>query len=206
MGHPRMPFLSESSRRSALFLDHTLRRNDVRICLELLHREMPGFQLLFWKQAPEDVRASAEVPVAGRRTARVPIVPDGVFAVRHHGQFHLLFLETDMGTVPVKRMQLRYQAYWRWWKDVDPQSHGTQKAASLVPPVQSIFTPLPRITGTQGVSQTCPGTQFSRENGVRKTKKSRALSAPGTSEWYSQGDTDPAMAKALPFLKKLASR
>jgi len=116
-GIPRPPHLCDSDRRSGLFLDHTLRRNDVRICLELLDRTLPGFQLLVWKQKPEEVRAGAVVQTGARKRERVPIVPDGFFAFRYLRQLHAFCLETDMGTVRLARMELRYKAYWKWWKE-----------------------------------------------------------------------------------------
>ena len=105
--------LPEHERRSALFLDHTLRRNDLRICLELLAREDPGFQLLGWKQAREEVRAVAQVR-QGRITERVAIVPDGAFSIRVAGACHAFAVEIDMGTVAPRRMETRYRAYWTW--------------------------------------------------------------------------------------------
>lgn len=108
-------FLSTREQRSGLFLDHTLRRNDVRICLELLAREDPGFQLLTWRQAPQEVRASASVRV-GRKQERIPLIPDGYFAIRHAGAVEAFVVEIDMGTVLLSRMERRYQGYFAWWK------------------------------------------------------------------------------------------
>lgn len=110
---PSPVHLSDRERRSALFLDHTLRRNDVRICLELLAREDPGFQLLTWRQRPEDIRSEATIRW-GRRTERVPIIPDGYFAVRLGRDVQAFAVEIDMGTVSVERMEKRYRAYWKW--------------------------------------------------------------------------------------------
>ncbi len=112
----RPDFLSAKDRRSALFLDHTLRRNDVRICLEVLDRRAPGLHLLRWAQAPEDVRGAAVVPVGRGARERVPIVPDGFFALRHAGRVQAFCVEIDMGTVSPVAMARRYRAYWAWWK------------------------------------------------------------------------------------------
>lgn len=108
--------LTEREHRSALFLDHTLRRNDMRICLEVLNRSRRGFQLLSWRQAREEVRASAVVQLGRARAERVTIVPDGYFALLFRGQAMSFCLEVDMGTVAPDRMALRYRAYWTWWK------------------------------------------------------------------------------------------
>lgn len=109
--------LTPKDRRSALFLDHTLRRNDVRICLELLDRTLPRFHLLTWKQAPEDVRGAAIVrsPTGGQ--VRVPVVPDGFFAFRMRGVVTAYCLEVDMGTVNTEKMLARYRAYQTWWRE-----------------------------------------------------------------------------------------
>lgn len=110
----RPRYLTERERRSGLFLDHTLRRNDLRICLELLARQAV-LQLLTWRQAPEDVGGAETIRVTGRRRERVPFVPDGYFAVLHRGVCTQFVVEIDMGTVRRQRMWLRYRAYWAWW-------------------------------------------------------------------------------------------
>ncbi len=115
-GGKRPRFLSERERRSGLFLDHTLRRNDLRICLELLSRGT-GPQLVTWKQRPDEVGDYAKIRINSRRHERVPIVPDGFFALVHKGRCEAFVVEIDMGTVRRERMFLRYRAYWRWWKD-----------------------------------------------------------------------------------------
>lgn len=113
----RPRYLSDRDRRSALFLDHTLRRNDVRICLELLDRSLPGFHLLTWKQAPEAVRGVARIPGTGAVQIRVPLVPDGFFAFRMRGVVTAYCLEVDMGTVNTERMLTRYRGYQAWWRE-----------------------------------------------------------------------------------------
>ncbi len=109
-------FLTERERRSGLFLDHTLRRNDLYVCLELLDRERPGFQLLSWKHEPEEVGGAAVIRVRRGLTLRVPLVPDAFCAIRTGNQFHAFLVETDLGTVAVKRMALRYRGYFALWK------------------------------------------------------------------------------------------
>ncbi len=115
-GCKRPRHLSERERRSGLFLDHTLRRNDLRVCLELLQSMEPGFRLLIWRQAKDEVGTSARVRVGRGREQRVPIVPDGYFAVQIGAGFENFVVEIDMGTVRLDRMALRYKAYWKWWK------------------------------------------------------------------------------------------
>lgn len=111
--------LSPKDERSALFLDHTLRRNDMRICLTLLSRQNPDFELVSWKQMPEEVKARTEVP-EGRDTARVTLVPDAVFVLRLGETRAAFAVEIDMGTVRVTSMAARYRAYWCWWRSGGP--------------------------------------------------------------------------------------
>lgn len=108
--------LTSREQRSGLFLDHTLRRNDVRIALELLQESRKDFSLLAWQQNPDQVRSSAIVKIGTRNEARVTIVPDGVALVRVGGECQVLAVEIDMGTVPIPRMWKRYRAYWKWWR------------------------------------------------------------------------------------------
>jgi hypothetical protein len=112
--------VSESDKRTALFLDHTLRRNDVRVCLELLAREDPRIQLLTWKQRVEDVKTVVRI-CTGRSVERVPLIPDGVFVLLVEGHTHGFAVEVDMGSVQLTRMERRYRGYWRWQKDHGPE-------------------------------------------------------------------------------------
>lgn len=113
------PHLAPRDERSALFLDHTLRRNDLRICLTLLAGAQPEIELVSWQQAPDEVRARTEVPV-GRDTERVTLVPDAVFVLRQGGHDAAFAVEIDMGTVRVTSMAERYRAYHCWWKAGGP--------------------------------------------------------------------------------------
>lgn len=107
--------LTSREQRSGLYLDHTLRRNDVRIALDLLQTKHPNFALMGWQQNPDAIRASAVVKIGARTEKRVPMVPDGLALVRVAGECQVLAIEVDMGTVPIERMWRRYRAYWKWW-------------------------------------------------------------------------------------------
>jgi hypothetical protein len=109
------PHLSPKDERSALFLDHTLRRNDLRICLMLLARENPAVELVSWQQLPDEVKAHAEVP-DGRDDRRVTLIPDAMFVLRVGTIKAAFAVEIDMGTVRLTSMAERYRAYWCWWK------------------------------------------------------------------------------------------
>lgn len=114
------PHLSPRDQRSALFLDHTLRRNDLHICLQLLDRNPTSrLALESWQHAPDHLRASARIRLPSRRTERVPLVADAGCLVAVAGHRHAFLVEIDMGTVRLDRMALRYRGYWQWWKDGD---------------------------------------------------------------------------------------
>lgn len=108
-------FLATRDGRSALFLDHTLRRNDLRVALTVLDRHRARFDLLRWRQAPDEVRGIARVRASGS-ARHVAMVPDGFFALRYQGEEQAFVVEIDMGTVSVRSMAIRYRAYWKWWK------------------------------------------------------------------------------------------
>jgi len=110
-------FLTEREQRTGHFLEHTLARNDVRVVMERLSQMHPKFTLLSWRQTPDQVRGSAIVEKRRGFAERVRFVPDGVAIVRVGHECHALAIEIDRGTVKTKNMALRYQAYWRYWRD-----------------------------------------------------------------------------------------
>lgn len=148
-GGMRPKHLTEHERRSGLFLDHTLRRNDVRICLELLNRSTPGFQLLLWRQSPEEIRGSTVIRIRSRHE-RIPIVPDGFFAVSWKGVVNAFALEVDMATVRLERMAIRYKAYHKWWRE-----GGTRARYGSAPlRILTMTTTRSRLTALRKVAST----------------------------------------------------
>jgi hypothetical protein len=118
MGGVRPKHLAPSQKRSPLFLEHTLRRNDIHVVLELLNRVQPSFQLMAWHQGRDQVGVDVfqgGIMRPGRRK-RVRLEPDGVAIVRVHGELQALLFEVDLATVPPSRMRERYGAYYEWWK------------------------------------------------------------------------------------------
>ena len=107
--------LSPGEERSALFADHTLARNRVRVALELLARQ-GELELLDWRQETPQVKSRVALRQPGKRRRLVSVVPDGFFLIRHQDRSQAFVLEVDMGTVAASRMQRRYQAYFAWWK------------------------------------------------------------------------------------------
>ncbi|MFA6958351.1 MAG: replication-relaxation family protein [Thermoanaerobaculia bacterium] len=113
--------LSTSDRRSGLFLDHTLKRNDVRIALERLGETHSKFTMFNWKQRREDVEFRT-TDVRGRRQR---IVPDGVAYVRVGSEVEVFPIEIDLGTVRLPKMTARYKGYWRDFTEGGPRvRHG----------------------------------------------------------------------------------
>lgn len=127
-GGVRPRHLTAREARSGLFLEHTLKRNDLRIAFERLTLADRRFSLLSWAQVPDQVRAAAMVTLGGRREFRIPMVPDGVATVRMNGACEVFAVEIDCGTVPVQRMWRRYRGYWKWWR-----TGGTAKRYGPVP-------------------------------------------------------------------------
>jgi len=116
MGGARPPSLRNAEERTGHFLEHTLGRNDIRIALERLGQIHPKFTLLSWRQEKKEVLRSAIVDFRGG-PRRVTFVPDGVAIVRVGRECQVLAIETDRATVKPKHMGVRYQAYWRYWRD-----------------------------------------------------------------------------------------
>ncbi len=112
----RPPHLLKRELKSGLQLEHTLKRNDVRLTLDRLGQLHPKFTLLDWTQDPGEVHGEALLK-SGRTIRRVPCVPDGVAILRLGAECQVLAVEVDRGTVPIDRMHLRYRAYWQRWRD-----------------------------------------------------------------------------------------
>ncbi len=102
--------------KSGLHLEHTLNRNDLRLTLERLGQLHPKVTVLDWIQDPTKIHGEAFVK-RGRALRRIPCVPDGVAILRLGSDCQVIAVEVDRGTVPVRRMHLRYQAYWKRWRD-----------------------------------------------------------------------------------------
>lgn len=112
--------LTAREQRSALFLDHTLRRNDLRICLSKLSGlsgTNQGPTLINWWQTREDVRFSTRVRMTAVRSQRVTVIPDGSMVLSHGRDLSSYAVEIDMATVRLQSMALKYRTYWTWWKE-----------------------------------------------------------------------------------------
>jgi len=117
---PLPSHLTARDRHSNLFIDHTLARNDFRICFELLHRSKK-LELLRWEQAKDEVKCVGELRGPFGIGERVSLIADGYLVVRYKGKAYHLLLESDMGTTALKRMDAKFKGYWRWWKYKGPK-------------------------------------------------------------------------------------
>lgn len=110
---------SRSGRKqpSALFLDHMIAINDVRIAVTKSVEQRADFMLIEW-QRENDLKASYDyVTIRTRqgRAQRVSLIPDGFFALRTPLGKAAFCLELDRGTMTTKRFKnkvLAYQAYY----------------------------------------------------------------------------------------------
>lgn len=110
------PYVPFTSHGSSLFIEHTLRRNDFRLCLTLACRNRQDVKLLFWRQ---DLGIKETVTFidgeSNRRFRRVSVLADGFFGLEHQGRKFYYFVEIDRATVGLARMRSRYKGYYSLW-------------------------------------------------------------------------------------------
>jgi hypothetical protein len=111
------PITQSKARRSAYFLDHTLRRNDFRICLELACRDSEDLELLFWRQRKEEIRDAIFLRTRPGQSRRVPLVADGFFGLRVGEKRFYFLVEIDRGTETVGHVSRKLKGYYTWWKE-----------------------------------------------------------------------------------------
>ena len=103
--------LTGERRRTALFLSHTIARNNLRGCFERLSSSAE-LQLLSWKQR----RCDVSIRPATTRSDPRPLVPDGIMKVSIDSKVNAFAVEIDMGTVATRKMLERYRSYYRFWR------------------------------------------------------------------------------------------
>ncbi len=69
----------------------------------------PGIQFLFWREGRE-IQDTIEVALPDKY-ARLPVAPDGFFALQDAKGRTNFFVEADRGTMPIKRFTLKLKAY-----------------------------------------------------------------------------------------------
>ena len=146
-------YLSTKDQKGNLSLDHTLARNDFRICFEKLDT-LGELELVAWRQSKEELRCHSELrgPLGGLE--RVTLIADGYLEVRRSGRKYHMLLEADMGTTSQKRMSRKYQAYWSWWKN---GGHGDRFGASNIR-VLTVTTTYQRLGNLRNLALEAPAT------------------------------------------------
>jgi hypothetical protein len=92
-----------------------------RVALELAARSFAQVSLVEWvneatlKRSPMKVADS--VDSATERSRTITVIPDGGFAISYRGRVERGFLEMDMGTLALKRLQLKLRGYLLYQKE-----------------------------------------------------------------------------------------
>lgn len=98
------------------YIEHSLMISDFRACLWLALKGLPKSDLLFWeKENPAKLKDEVYFRKGGTKT-RVPIVPDGFFAIQDRGDELYFFLEADRGTTTNRRFLKKMEGYWKYWR------------------------------------------------------------------------------------------
>lgn len=98
------------SRVSSLFLEHTLRVNNVRIAVELAARKQ-GLELLQWMGEGQLKAMKERVPDPRKAGRSLPVVPDGYFTLKVGERKACFFLEVDRATMTNRRFGDKMRAY-----------------------------------------------------------------------------------------------
>ncbi len=93
-----------------LFLDHTLKLNDVRIAVELA-ASASGYQLMCWVDERSLRSLRERVPDPANPSRTLPLNPDGFFALDLGDRKAMLFVELDQATMTRSRFAKKVRAY-----------------------------------------------------------------------------------------------
>lgn len=97
---------------SALFLAHTLARNDFRLHLELSIGRHAGWTLGGWSQGTDIART---ISFVSQRPApsmvHIKLIADGYFVLNSEDHVLQAYVEIDRGTISLKRLAVRLEAY-----------------------------------------------------------------------------------------------
>lgn len=97
---------------SALFLAHTLARNDFRLHLELSVHRHAGWTFGGWSQGIDIARTISFVsrhPTPSM--AHIKLIADGYFVLKSDHHVLQAYVEIDRGTISLKRLAVRLEAY-----------------------------------------------------------------------------------------------
>jgi len=99
------------------YLQHTLMISNFRACLDLSLRNMSETEMPFWirEKAPE-LKDNVRFLQKNGRRRRLPVNPDGFFALKSPNKKAHFFFEADRSTMTNTRFLNKLRAYWLWWK------------------------------------------------------------------------------------------
>lgn len=107
-----MPWRRREADREAMFLEHTLDTNDVRVAFTLACRRL-GLDL-DWMDERELRRRGVVQRFRSRGAGETVILPDAYFTIGRDAVTDGFALEVDRATVSEKRMRARMAAYGEW--------------------------------------------------------------------------------------------
>jgi Replication-relaxation len=96
-----------------LFVQHHVATGDFRLALELAAAQVSDVRVTNWIDEATLRRSPMRVHDADQqeRKRTITIVPDGAFTLVQGGRQQLCLLETDMGTIAPKRLQMKIRGY-----------------------------------------------------------------------------------------------
>lgn len=103
------------------YISHTLMISNFRACLSLALKSIPRTNLLFWMRENSQQVQDYVYFREGHRQRRLPINPDGFFAIENPKAQTNFFLEADRSTMSNPRFLNKMRAYWLWWKQKAPK-------------------------------------------------------------------------------------
>jgi hypothetical protein len=105
--------VASARKPSFLFLEHGLQVSTFMCCLEAALQKANA-ELALWK-GEHDLRTgrgrSLKVPDPFHAGERIPVIPDGLFALRKEGKAEFYFLEADRGTMSMLSMERKMLGY-----------------------------------------------------------------------------------------------
>ncbi len=103
----------DNNRVEWLFMEHTLAVSEFKVCLDLALRGREA-ELYFHQRGDRSLIRRVSDP-SGKKKYLV-VAPDAFFGVQTERGKHIFFLEVDMGTETLKRIQEKVIAYKKYWK------------------------------------------------------------------------------------------
>jgi hypothetical protein len=117
-----VPYSTQTnSKRSAMFMDHTLARNAFAVRLARILVTGAPAELLSWEHEAERLADAVHVLREPGQLERQPLVADGLAVVRGPRGTEGLLVEIDRGTERPSYMGRKYAGYLEWWRTGGPR-------------------------------------------------------------------------------------